>query len=643
MKLQTGIMSTAAVLATIGACSTTDPNGPNNPSGGTSSVAGSSGSTSGGSGGSGGAQGTAGTNPGTGGVPTASCSNITGCGGPVPGTWTVSSSCLKLSGMVDLAAANLDPRSCTSATITGDLTVTGTFTANANGTYTDATVTTGTAKAELAAGCLLISGTTINCEGAARTLEASGLTKTTCTTAAGGGCSCTSMVNQMGGLGLPKPAPATSGNYMTSGNTLELTTDSGNVKYSYCATGGSLTLSPVETGATTITGSVVFQPAGGGGGGNGGSGGGGVGGGSSGGAAGSGGASGGAGGGGGAGGAGPGTRVDGPCDVYAAATTPCVAAYSMVRGLAKQYTGPLFQVRSGSSAMNTGTGGMTKDIGMTADGFADTASLEAYCMGTTCTVSKLYDQSGNGNHIGVAKKGLSAGGTYAAMDDFESSATKGAITAGGRKIYPLYMAAREGYRTAVGVKGMKMPLGSAAQGIYMVADGTHSGGACCWDFGNVSTDPTKYGVMNTLFFGKAFWGKGAGDGPWMMADFEAGVWAGGSKKGDPGWGALSDDHPANPANPTLAVPFAIGMLKTQTGKWALRMADVKAASDLTTAFEGGTPKNMDNLGGIVLGVGGDNSNNSWGTFFEGAIVAGYPTVDTDKKVLENVKAVGYTK
>ena len=52
---------------------------------------------------------------------------------------------------------------------------------------------------------------------------------------------------------------------------------------------------------------------------------------------------------------------------------------------------------------------------------------------------------------------------------------------------------------------------------------------------------------------------------------------------------------------------------------------------------------INNLGGIVLGVGGDNSNNSWGTFYEGAIVAGYPTAATDLAVMKNVQAVGYTK
>jgi hypothetical protein len=203
------------------------------------------------------------------------------------------------------------------------------------------------------------------------------------------------------------------------------------------------------------------------------------------------------------------------------------------------------------------------------------------------------------------------------------------------------MNAHEGYRLQK--VGKNMPLKTAAQGIYMLADGTHWGSACCWDFGNVTTDPTKYGVMNTLFFGKAYWGNGAGSGPWMMADFEAGVWAGGSKIGDPGWGGLDDAHPSNPQNPSLAVPFAMGILKTQSSGWALRMADVKSATDLATAYEGGLPKAMDNLGGIVLGVGGDNSNNSYGTFYEGAIVAGFPAKDVDLAVMKNIQAVGYTK
>jgi len=332
---------------------------------------------------------------------------------------------------------------------------------------------------------------------------------------------------------------------------------------------------------------------------------------------------------------------DGPCDIYAAGSTPCAAAYSTIRRINSKYTGFLYQVRSGSSAKNTGTGGMTKDIGQTADGFADTAAQDAFCANTVCTFSLLYDQSGNDNHLPVAKKGNTAGGATGGEGDYESSATKGMLMVGGHKVYSLYMAAHEGYRLAKVGKGM--PKGSESEGIYELADGTHVGSGCCWDFGNVTTDPTKYADMNTLFFGNAFWGNGAGMGPWFMADFEAGVWAGGSKKGDPGWGALSDDHPSNPNNPSLKVKYAFGILKTSSAKWALRMTDSSTTTPLVTAFEGGMPKPISNVGGIVLGVGGDNSNISWGTFYEGAIVAGYPTTATDDAVLKNVQAAGYGK
>jgi hypothetical protein len=176
-----------------------------------------------------------------------------------------------------------------------------------------------------------------------------------------------------------------------------------------------------------------------------------------------------------------------------------------------------------------------------------------------------------------------------------------------------------------------MPLATASQGIYMLASGTHVGTACCWEFGNVSTDPTVYHTENALFLGTAFWGKGSGAGPWYMADFEGGVWAGGSSS-FPG---------LNAANPSLKVPFAFGVLKTSSGNYALRMADVQAATDLTTAWDGAAPKMMDNQGGIVLGVSSDNSNSSFGTFYEGAITSGRPSNATDLAVFQNVRAIGY--
>jgi len=286
--------------------------------------------------------------------------------------------------------------------------------------------------------------------------------------------------------------------------------------------------------------------------------------------------------------------------------------------------------------MNTGSGGTTKDIA-SVDGFADTATQDTFCSGTTCTVSILYDQSGNGNNLKSAPAGLSSGGTYAAMPDFESSATKDSMMVGGHKVYALYMNAREGYRTAVGVKGKNMPMGTSPQGIYELADGTHSGTACCWDFGNVSTDPTVYGVMNTIFFGTGFWGTGAGSGPWFMGDFEGGVWAGGS-------GASTVN---NPSDPSMKYQFAFGVVKTSApNAYAIRVANgnLPTASALTTAYDGTGPKSAwANTGGILIGIGSDNSNNSFGTFYEGAITIGRPSDATDLAVMQNVQAAGYGK
>src|SRR5690242_11715795 len=42
-----------------------------------------------------------------------------------------------------------------------------------------------------------------------------------------------------------------------------------------------------------------------------------------------------------------------PCDIYAAAGTPCVAAHSTVRALFGSYNGPLYQVRRASDGATT--------------------------------------------------------------------------------------------------------------------------------------------------------------------------------------------------------------------------------------------------------------------------------------------------
>jgi hypothetical protein len=167
----------------------------------------------------------------------------------------------------------------------------------------------------------------------------------------------------------------------------------------------------------------------------------------------------------------------------------------------------------------------------------------------------------------------------------------------------------------------------------MVADGRRYGTACCWDFGNASKDNCygTTGMMDALFLGTGFWGRGAGNGPWFMADFEGGVWATGS-------GASS----AMNANlPSSNMDYALGILKTTSTNYVIRVGNALSGS-LTTATDSASPKGTLRLNGaIILGIGGDNSNHSYGTFYEGVITAGRPSDATDASVVQNVQAAGY--
>jgi hypothetical protein len=50
---------------------------------------------------------------------------------------------------------------------------------------------------------------------------------------------------------------------------------------------------------------------------------------------------------------------------------------------------------------------------------------------------------------------------------------------------------------------------------------------------------------------------------------------------------------------------------------------------------------MHQEGAIILGIGGDNTNTSVGSFFEGAMTAGAPSNATLIAVQGNVVSVGY--
>src|SRR5579872_6371708 len=87
------------------------------------------------------------------------------------------------------------------------------------------------------------------------------------------------------------------------------------------------------------------------------------------------------------------TRLQGPCDIYAAGGTPCVAAHSTTRALYASYNGPLYQVQRASDST-------TLDVHpLTAGGVANAAAQDTFCANTVCYVTAIYDQSGKGNHL----------------------------------------------------------------------------------------------------------------------------------------------------------------------------------------------------------------------------------------------------
>jgi hypothetical protein len=90
------------------------------------------------------------------------------------------------------------------------------------------------------------------------------------------------------------------------------------------------------------------------------------------------------------------------------------------------------------------------------------------------------------------------------------------------------------------------------------------------------------------------------------------------------------------------------MLKNNgTSRFAIKGGNAQSGA-LTTLWDGGLPGGyspMKKQGAIILGSGGDccngNTNLSLGTFYEGAIVAGYPSDATDNAVQANITAAGY--
>ncbi|MDQ1307264.1 MAG: non-reducing end alpha-L-arabinofuranosidase [Actinomycetota bacterium] len=312
----------------------------------------------------------------------------------------------------------------------------------------------------------------------------------------------------------------------------------------------------------------------------------------------------------------------GPCDLYAAGGTPCVAAHSTTRALYGAYNGPLYQVRRTSD-------NATRDIGASAaGGVADAAAQEAFCSGATCLISVIHDQSGRGNHLTQAPPGTWKGPEAGGWDSL-ADAKAAPVTVGGQKAYGVFIAPGTGYRNN---KTNGVATGDQPEGIYAVVDGVHYNNWCCFDYGNAQTTNTADApaIMETVYFGAdRQWGYGDGSGPWVMGDLE--------------WGLFSGVNAGYNPDPPVNHRFVTAVVKGESNHWAIRSGDAQAGG-LTTVFDGQRPKGyhpMKKQGAILLGIGGDNSVSGAGTFYEGVLTSGYPSDATEAAVQANITEARY--
>ncbi len=102
------------------------------------------------------------------------------------------------------------------------------------------------------------------------------------------------------------------------------------------------------------------------------------------------------------------SRPKGPCDIYAAAGDPCVAAHSTTRALYASYNGPLYRVKRQSDGKSLDIG-IVQPSGSASGGYADAGAQDAFCANTYCWITTIYDQSPKHNDLTQAPRGDSAG------------------------------------------------------------------------------------------------------------------------------------------------------------------------------------------------------------------------------------------
>ena len=300
-----------------------------------------------------------------------------------------------------------------------------------------------------------------------------------------------------------------------------------------------------------------------------------------------------------------------PCKILAS-EAPCVAAYSTVRTLYPKYKGPLYQVTRESDKTSI-------NIGLR-HGYADAAQQNGFCANTTCTITKIYDQTPNHNDLTPAPPGGAAHGPGLNGYDLPAVANALPITVHGHQVYGIAISPGMGYRddTPVGTAVNGQP-----EGVYMVTSALHLNSRCCFDLGNaevnnLDNDAGHMDAINIKCPRRGPCNPNAG------LDMENGIYG---KLPVPAGTKFVTDMGANDGQ----------------HDYAIYQGNAQSGNLTTTGVIPLLPKYqpMKQEGAIILGTGGDNSNWASGYFFEGVMTRGMPSAKIMEAVQRNIVDAKY--
>ena len=378
----------------------------------------------------------------------------------------------------------------------------------------------------------------------------------------------------------------------------------------------------------------------------------------------------------------------GVCDIFLSGGAPCVAAFSLSRALFAAFDGPLYRVRN--SATNA-----TRDVGVvSAGGIADVAAQERFCGAALCVVEAIYDQSPGANHLGREKGFAFLPPPRNSQDAGVNLTAQSRVSLAGHPVYSAVFDShcdvgsgrscdglQAGYsnRTAQGTA-----VGDEPQTVYALFDGRHYNTGCCFEFGNAEKNETRLSGSMEAASVCIICARRAQVGGGRRRSATAGALRGAllthSRTRAPiatpraahnrSYYGCNDTHAPLPACETgpyvysdlehmhemmplpgfrpkflQPVDFRLALVKGEPGRLVLATADAHADSALETIFDGPYPANFTSKkqGGIVLGVGGDNSPWGSGTFYEGCMTRGFSSSEADAAVLANVVAARYAR